>query len=224
MRPPSSTYSRALDITGRRCRAASSTVRRRSLKSKGLGNTITPSTRSLAMVEKARSSWSPLCTSTYWSCTFKLRAEASDCLRISSLVRSPKAPGCQRPATLVILGRASLRRARRLGTSSGPRKVNPVRLPPGLDRLWTSPSPTGSPMTATTMGMVRVAHCASRPARMFEARMMSDLGLDELGSERGEALHVPTGQTVLDGDVLPLHVAALAQSLEQRGLGESYLR
>jgi hypothetical protein len=72
-------------------------------------------------------------------------------------------------------GSASLSSSTRLGTSSGPRKVNPVIFPPGRARLATSPSPTGSPMTGVTMGTVVVACCAARAAGVFPATMRSTL-------------------------------------------------
>src|SRR4051812_26685554 len=54
---------------------------------------------------------------------------------MSWVVRSPNAPGCQRAATRETSGIASLRIPRRLGTSSGPRKVDPVIFAPGRARL-----------------------------------------------------------------------------------------
>jgi IstB-like ATP binding protein len=48
----------------------------------------------------------------------------------------------------------SFSNASRFGTSCGPRKVCPVMLPA---RPATSPSPTGSPITGTTIGIVDVA-------------------------------------------------------------------
>ena len=69
------------------------------------------------------------------------------------------------------MGNVSLSRTNRLGSSSGPRKVSPVMFPHGRARLATSSSPTGSPMTGTTRGMLLVACFAARAASEFVARM-----------------------------------------------------
>src|SRR5881628_1940300 len=53
IRPPSSTNSLAWYIAGSRCRAASSTMRLRSVKSSGLGNTTRASARLPVIVENA---------------------------------------------------------------------------------------------------------------------------------------------------------------------------
>jgi hypothetical protein len=39
--------------------------------------------------------------------------------------------------------------------------VNPVALPPGRDKLWTNPLPTGSIVVTNTIGTVRLACCTT---------------------------------------------------------------
>ena len=51
------------------------------------------------------------------------------------------------------------------------RLVNPVMFPPGLPRLETSPTRTGSPTATMTMGMVVVAFLAARLPGVFATTM-----------------------------------------------------
>jgi hypothetical protein len=51
--------------------------------------------------------------------------------------------------------------------------VTPVTLPPGLGRLATNPSATGSPTAYMTMGIVVVARIAAFTAGGVPARMTS---------------------------------------------------
>ncbi len=138
------------------------------------------------------------CTPTRRSCTPRVWAAASVSISMSRIVRSPYAPGCQRAATRETEGSASLSRARRLGTSSGPRKVNPVMFPPGRDRLATSPSPTGSPITGTTIGIEAVASCAARAAGVFGATMTSTLRRISSLNRSGNLLHLAVSGSVLN--------------------------
>ena len=59
-------------------------------------------------------------------------------------------------------GTSSRRSSSRFGTSSPMTRLTPVRLPPGRERLATSPSLTGSSGTVNTIGMVVVAALAAR--------------------------------------------------------------
>src|ERR1043166_2641869 len=70
--------------------------------------------------------------------------------------------GFQSTATREIFGIACLSSPSRLASSSGPRTVMPVTLPPGRARLATRPLRTGSPTEAMTTGMVDVACLAAK--------------------------------------------------------------
>jgi hypothetical protein len=65
--------------------------------------------------------------------------------------------GFWRTATRETLGATPLSISNCFPTSSGPIVASPVMLPPGLARLATKPSATGSPETVKTIGIVVVA-------------------------------------------------------------------
>src|SRR5262252_4783636 len=64
---------------------------------------------------------------------------------------------------LALLGMSSRRSSNRFAPSSAKMNVTPVTLPPGLLRLFTRPSLTGSPPAVNTIGMVAVAALAASP-------------------------------------------------------------
>src|SRR2546426_494570 len=76
-------------------------------------------------------------------------------------------------ATRESVGTASLRTSSRLPLTAGAREDSPVMCPPGRARLATRPSPTGSPLTAMTMGIVVVACWAARSATVPSTTRMS---------------------------------------------------
>src|SRR5262249_52986439 len=51
--------------------------------------------------------------------------------------------------------------------------MNPVTLPPGRARLATKPSPTGSPTSANTIGIVRVCRYTAAVAGVVHAKITS---------------------------------------------------
>ena len=51
--------------------------------------------------------------------------------------------------------------------------VKPVALPPGRDRVATTPAPTGSINCTKTMGTLRVACCRASTVVLVEAKMTS---------------------------------------------------
>ena len=71
------------------------------------------------------------------------------------------------------LGTISLSNCSRFDTSSGPRKVVPVTLPPGRARLEASSSSTGSAMPMPTIGIDEVAFLAARTAGVAKATIAS---------------------------------------------------
>src|SRR5262249_26734357 len=64
--------------------------------------------------------------------------------------------GCTMTATRVTLGAISLSNSTHLPPIPGSKLENPVTLPPGLAKLSTKPSPTGSAHIANTIGTVWV--------------------------------------------------------------------
>ena len=108
--------------------------------------------------------------STTWTLTFSARAVAS-----TSRVRG----GCE-----AFVGFASSAIDARLGTAawsssicfaaiSVPRKLSPVTLPPGRDRLPTRPTATGSAGIVMTIGTVRVTCFAASAVCVDETTMTS---------------------------------------------------
>src|SRR5216683_2432137 len=134
---------------------------------------------------------------------------------MSFSVRSPWPPGCQRTATRLTPGTACLSRSRPLPTSSGPRPVNPVTLPPGRARLVTSPLVTGSPAAAKTMGTVLVACLAARVWGCASGHDDINLERNQFGRESGEPLELPLGISVFNHDVAALDVTEVTQSLTE---------
>src|SRR5262249_19135666 len=76
-------------------------------------------------------------------------------------------------ATLATRGAISFSSSTHLPPSEFSIGVNPVRLPPGRDRLATNPLPTGSPTIAKTMGMVFVCCRMAAVAGVLPVRMRS---------------------------------------------------
>ena len=67
----------------------------------------------------------------------------------------------------------SFKSANRFPASSGVRSVMPVTLPPGRAKLCTSPTPTGSPLTAIMIGIVDVACLAASMAGVWPSTTMA---------------------------------------------------
>src|SRR5258708_19171804 len=61
----------------------------------------------------------------------------------------------------------------RLALSSGAISETPVTLPPGLARLATRPTPTGSLLAPSTIGIVAVGRLAGNPPRRPTVTMTS---------------------------------------------------
>src|SRR5262245_34167532 len=69
--------------------------------------------------------------------------------------------GLTSTARRTMRGTNSRRSSNRFDTTSDPKKLTPVRLPPGRARLETRPSLTGSSPAVNTMGIVAVADLAA---------------------------------------------------------------
>ena len=105
----------------------------------------------------------------------------------------------------------------RLGVSSAARLLKPVRLPPGRARLATRPAPTGSPTPVKTIGIVEVAFFAASAEVGGDGHDHVDLAADEVGGQCRQPIIVALRPAVFDRQVLSLDVAALTQSLVERG-------
>ena len=81
--------------------------------------------------------------------------------------------GFHSTATRTAVGTMSLSSSRRLALNSGYMVLIPVMFPPGRARLSTSPLPTGSAATASTIGRVLVARLAAKPARVLSTTSTS---------------------------------------------------
>src|SRR5690348_846788 len=99
---------------------------------------------------------------------------------------------------------ASLSSSRHLPTNSGVRLDKPVTLPPGRARLITSPSATGSPTVAKTMGMLLVACLAARAAIVPVATITSTLSATSSAARAGSRADEIEGlrpQRIVAGDI-----------------------
>ena len=91
----------------------------------------------------------------------------------SATTCSGLAPGLYSTATWRNPGTISLSNSSRLPTVSSGTKVSPVTLPPGCDRLFTSPALTMSALEASTIGMVLVACAQASAGTLPEVTMTS---------------------------------------------------
>src|SRR5262245_53221880 len=114
-------------------------------------------------------------------------------------------------------GMTSRRSSSRLPAESACWSERPVALPPGFERLATSPVPTGSPAAAKTMGMADVACLAA----MTTAQ-------DKLGRDFSGALGAALRPAILDRYGMALKPAEFAQPRHElaiphgaRGQGQS---
>ena len=89
----------------------------------------------------------------------------------------------------------------------------PVTLPPGRARLSTRPSSTGSGPTRHNDGN-RLGRILGRPDQYVPSCYHDDINLEmhQLGRQLRKPILLPLRMSVLEGDVLSLYVAKLAQS------------
>jgi hypothetical protein len=93
--------------------------------------------------------------------------------------------------------------------------VKPVTLPPGRERLATSPVATGSPADAITIGIVR-CRVLRRLDRWREFRNDdTDLEPDELRRQCVDAVGPSLGRSPFDNDVLPFYVPVVSKALAE---------
>src|SRR6516162_6869258 len=154
-----------LDIVARRKRRRNPmTCRQRgnlcaSARKKGSGVTNSASGRWLASVVNAVLISPTVPVLKTWICRSIVRPADSASLTRNS-ARAGLA-GLTKTATWVNAGTSSRRSSSRFGTNSPKKKLTPVRLAPGRERLATSPRLTGSSGIAKTIGIVVVAALAA---------------------------------------------------------------
>ena len=125
-------------------------------------------------------------------------------------------PAGRRSPTRASLGTASLSISSLLVFSSGDKLESPVTLPPGRARLATKPAPTGSPAFVITMGMVVVALFAANAVGRPVTTIRSTLRRTKSAASSGRRSDFCLRKSVLDGDILSLDPAKLAQLLPER--------
>src|SRR5215472_8423623 len=108
-------------------------------------------------------------------------------------------------------GTSSERSSNRLDVNSTNKMLTPVRLPPGLARLATKPSPTGSVPMTNTIGIVEVASFTRERCRGSACRCNQiDFAADEIRSHCRQPVIVSLSPMIFDGQVLTLDVADLS--------------
>src|SRR5262249_9293215 len=91
--------------------------------------------------------------------------------------------------------------------------VIPVTFPPGRGRLATNPRPTGSPVSAMTIGISRVACLATTAVGVNQVTMISTLRRTSLGGQFGKPVEASIRRSKLKSNVLPLHIPQIVQPL-----------
>src|SRR4051812_46361952 len=148
------------------------------------------------------------------SCT--LFARVASCT--SRLTRSADSLfGLTSRAITLACGSSSESSSSRLGFNSAPRKLIPVRLPPGRAKLATRPVTTGSFPAVKTIGIVQVAFFASYGSEASGCHNHIDLAADEIGSKFGQPIIPVLRPAVFERNVLSLDIAGLAQPPVERG-------
>src|ERR1700730_13828922 len=100
-----------------------------------------------------------------------------------------------------------------LAASSAATDGIPVTFPPGRGRLATSPVPTGSPVSAMTIGISRVACFAARAVGVNQVTMTSTLRRTSSAANSGSPVEVSSRRSKLKSNVLPLDIPQIAQPL-----------
>src|SRR5262245_38734451 len=119
--------------------------------------------------------------------------------------------GLTSTATRVAAGTRSRRSSSRFATTSPLRKLMPVRLPPGLARLATRPSLTGSSAATKTMGPgCRLGR--QRHSRTSERGDHCNLPANQVGRQRRQSIDLIFAPAVYDRDVLALDIAAILEA------------
>src|ERR1700736_1823659 len=98
-----------------------------------------------------------------------------------------------------------------LPASSAVAEAIPVTFPPGRGRLATSPVPTGSPVSAMTIGISCVACFAARAVGVNHVTIISILRRTSSAANSGSRSRCPSADR--NSNVLPLDIPQIAQPL-----------
>ena len=115
-----------------------------------------------------------------------------------------------------IFGDSVRRISSRLALSSGAISETPVTLPPGLARLATRPTPTGSLLAPSTIGIVPVDCLAAKPAGVPIVTMTSTCCATRSAAKAFRRSMSPSADLARDDDVLALRIAELAELAHKR--------
>src|SRR6516165_5222527 len=113
--------------------------------------------------------------------------------------------GLTSTVTRAAAGTNSRRRFSRFAPTSAVKKLIPVALPPGRERLATRPSLTGSSLTAKTIGIVEVAALAANTASGAMAAI-------QIIRECSQTVIVTLCPAINDNHVLAFDIAGLLQT------------
>src|SRR6266536_1460420 len=100
----------------------------------------------------------------------------------------------RRERVVEIVGTASLRSSSRFALSAVALSVTPVTFPPGLARLATNPTPSGSPERAMTIGMVELASLAAAAAGEPKVMIKSTLRPTSSAANAGSSSRLASAQ------------------------------
>src|SRR6202048_5444977 len=89
----------------------------------------------------------------------------------------------------------------------------PVTFPPGRGRLMTRPVPIGSPVSAITIGISRVACFAATAVGVNQSDDDIDLETNQLSCQFGKPVDLSFRRPKLKSNVLPLDIPQIAESL-----------
>src|SRR5262249_28082048 len=92
-----------------------------------------------------------------------------------------------------------------------------VALPPGLARLVTRPSLTGSSPTAKTIGIAAVAALAATEVTVPGVAMTCHLSADQISQQSWQTIVLALPPVVLDSDVLAFDVTGFLEAFAERG-------
>src|SRR5262245_6558784 len=210
MSPPTSANCRCPYVAGTACRVASWTNCTRRLVKNGPELTKRASGRSCTKVAKAASISRMLLALKTWICSPIAGAAASTSLNVVS----DAITGLRSTARRAAPGTSSRKSANRFAVNSVVKKFIPVKLPPGLARLTTRPSLTGSSPVMKTMGIVAVAAFAANAEAVPTNRGdHGDLSAHQVSCQCRQPFNLILGPAILDRNILALDIARFIKAL-----------
>src|SRR5262249_23361392 len=214
MNPPASTNSRSGYIAGTAWRAVRVRICARRLRNRAWGLTMSASARLCKRLAKATSiSWLLPAVSTSTCRPMTVAAACTSRINNSMLGLTP---GLTSTAKRAALGSSSCRSSSRFAASATPKSVMPVTLPPGPVKVCDEAGLHGVAGGAEHDRDRRRCALGCECRRHAEGRGdEGDSAANEVGCQFRQAIGVVMRPPELDGQVLALDVAALAQSLAE---------